>query len=226
MSCEYINRMPAKIILWGGTGQAKVVRPIIEHYDGRLIAVFDDTNGLCSPFPDIKLYHGSEFMSWAAMQKADEIGFCVSIGNPHGKMRLELTEKLINMGFIPITIAHRSAVIAADAKIGTGTQIMAGAVICPEVVIGRQCIINTSSSVDHECKLGDGVEIAPGATLCGNIQVENYAWIGAGATILPRLRIGTNSIVGAGAVVTKDVPSNSIVKGVPARLSKHRSNHE
>lgn len=50
------------------------------------------------------------------------------------------------------------------------------------------------------------------------VLVKKGAWIGAGATILPGVTIGQNSIVAAGAVVTKDVPDNSIVGGVPAKL--------
>ena len=46
------------------------------------------------------------------------------------------------------------------------------------------------------------------------------AWIGAGATILPGVTIGENSVVGAGSVVTRDVESNTIVAGNPARVIK------
>lgn len=52
------------------------------------------------------------------------------------------------------------------------------------------------------------------------IHIKNNAWIGAGATILPGVTIGENSIVAAGAVVNKDVPANTIVGGVPAKIIK------
>ncbi len=52
------------------------------------------------------------------------------------------------------------------------------------------------------------------------IVIKRNAWIGAGATILPYITIGENAIVAAGAVVTKDVPDNSIVAGVPAKIVK------
>ena len=45
-----INELPPKIVLWGGTGQAKVLRPIIEHYGSSVVAVVDDTAELKSPF--------------------------------------------------------------------------------------------------------------------------------------------------------------------------------
>jgi acetyltransferase-like isoleucine patch superfamily enzyme len=51
-----------------------------------------------------------------------------------------------------------------------------------------------------------------------SVVIKRNAWIGAGATVLPGVTVGENSIVAAGAVVTKDVPDNSIVGGVPAKL--------
>jgi acetyltransferase-like isoleucine patch superfamily enzyme len=51
-----------------------------------------------------------------------------------------------------------------------------------------------------------------------SILVKRNAWIGAGATILPGVTIGENSIVAAGAVVNKDVPANTIVGGIPAKI--------
>lgn len=52
------------------------------------------------------------------------------------------------------------------------------------------------------------------------IHIKKNAWIGAGATILQGVTIGENSVVAAGAVVSKDVPDNVIVGGVPAKIIK------
>ncbi|MCD8044518.1 MAG: sugar O-acetyltransferase [Tannerellaceae bacterium] len=53
-----------------------------------------------------------------------------------------------------------------------------------------------------------------------SILIRKNAWIGAGATILQGVTVGENAIVAAGAVVSKDVPDNTIVGGIPARLIK------
>jgi acetyltransferase-like isoleucine patch superfamily enzyme len=58
------------------------------------------------------------------------------------------------------------------------------------------------------------------ALICKPIVIQRNAWIGAGATILPGVTIGENAVVAAGAVVSRDVPANIIVGGVPAKFLK------
>jgi acetyltransferase-like isoleucine patch superfamily enzyme len=72
----------------------------------------------------------------------------------------------------------------------------------------------------HDNIIGNFVTIAPRAVLLGRVIIEDCVFIGANATILPNVIVGRNSIVGAGAVVTKDVPHNTIARGVPARFYK------
>lgn len=218
-----LNRLPPEVILWGGTGQAKVSRPIIEHCGARIVGVFDDTPFLPRPFPDVELHLGWRgFKRWIRQRGRDELGFCIAIGNPHGRVRLQLHERLVEEGLQPVTIAHWTAHVADSACLESGSQVMAGAVISENVRIGRQCIVNTNASVDHDSVLEDGVEVAPGATLCGEVRVMVNGWICAGATLLPRVSIGPDAIVGAGAVVTRDVASGDTVVGTPARPLRKR----
>jgi acetyltransferase-like isoleucine patch superfamily enzyme len=50
------------------------------------------------------------------------------------------------------------------------------------------------------------------------VHIKRNAWIGAAATILPGVTVGENSVVAAGALVAKDVPDNTVVAGVPAKV--------
>jgi acetyltransferase-like isoleucine patch superfamily enzyme len=62
------------------------------------------------------------------------------------------------------------------------------------------------------------------ALICKPIHIKRKAWIGAAATILPGVTIGENAIIAAGAVVSKDVPDNVTVAGIPARIIKSIEN--
>lgn len=212
-----INKMPELVILWGAVGQAKLVRPIVKHFGGRIAAVFDDNPKFQSPWPETPIYYGWDaLISWISERDTSDMGFIIGLGGK-GRVRLELHDKMAALGIDPITLVHPSAIIDEEAEINAGSQIMAGTVIGPEVQIGRQCVINTGASVDHNCILNDGSEISPGVTLCGHVTVGIAAWVTAGATVLPMVNIGADSVVGAGSMVNRDVPEGLTVVGMPAK---------
>jgi acetyltransferase-like isoleucine patch superfamily enzyme len=72
--------------------------------------------------------------------------------------------------------------------------------------------------------LSEGHPISPAerhSLVPGHIHIKKNAWIGAGATILPGVTIGENAVVAAGAVVSKNVPANTVVGGIPAKHIKN-----
>jgi sugar O-acyltransferase (sialic acid O-acetyltransferase NeuD family) len=199
--------IPSEIIFWGASSQARSNRGIVEHYGSKLVAVFDDTPNFKSPFSDVPLYQGWEgFLTWIAKQKnKNDIGFSIAIGNPHGRIRLKLHDKLINEGLKPVRLIHPSAYIDGSAEIGEGSQIMAGAIVAFEAKVGKQCIVNSNAVVEHECDIADAVEIQPGATVLGLSRIGENSTIGTGAIVLSRLNIGSDVTVGAGTVVSSDI---------------------
>lgn len=84
--------------------------------------------------------------------------------------------------------------------------------------IGRHVTVSTNVTfVTHDGGTWVFTEEYPSLQRFGPIHIEDNCFIGTSAVLMPGVRVGPNAIVGAGSVVTKDVPPNTVVAGVPAR---------
>ncbi len=84
------------------------------------------------------------------------------------------------------------------------------------ISIGDGCQIGHNvvmATLNHSLAPAERANITPAP-----IELERNVWIGSNATILPGVTIGENAVVAAGAVVTRDVPANTVVGGVPAKV--------
>ena len=224
---QKIETVCDRLIMWGASDQCRVNYPILKELGCKVQALVDDTPNKISPLDGIPLFIGVEcFGDYLKTIDVSGLGFVVAIGNPYGHVRLRLHDFLKELGLLPISFADPTASICKSVLYGEGLQVMPFALIHNDVVIGRECIINTRALVYHDCKLEDGVEIGPGAVLCGRVSVGEGTWIGANATVRQRINIGSNSIIGAGAVVVADIPDNVVVAGVPAKIIKENIVYE
>jgi sugar O-acyltransferase (sialic acid O-acetyltransferase NeuD family) len=119
--------------------------------------------------------------------------------------RKAVFDQLRKLGCKFPAIIHKTAYVSDEADVYDGAQIMAGAVVQYGAKIGKNTIINTRATVEHDCVIGDHCHIAPGAVLCGGVVLGNEVHIGAGAVVLQNKVIGNGAIIAAGAVVTRDV---------------------
>lgn len=151
-----------------------------------------------------------------------DAGIAIAIGDP--ALRLQLRARLPHGAARRLaTLVHPRAWLAAHARLGAGCQLLAGAMVNADALLGDLVVLNLGASVSHDCRLGDGVTLGPGARLAGGVEVGDGAELGMGAQVLPRLSIGAGAMIAAGAVVTRDVPAGALAVGVPARLRARRS---
>ena len=92
-------------------------------------------------------------------------------------------------------------------------QDQGGIEIGDNVLIGQQVVLAT---LNHDLMPEKRANMSPAP-----IKIGNDVWIGAHATILAGVTIGNGAVIAAGAVVTKDVPANTVVGGVPAKIIKN-----
>lgn len=100
------------------------------------------------------------------------------------------------------------------------------------VFINHSAVLSASGGIEFE----EGVMAAPCLRIAtinhdmydrhvtytyGKVHIKKNAWLGMNVTICPGVTIGENAVVAAGAVVTKDVPDNAVVGGVPAKVIKY-----
>ncbi|OLC69902.1 MAG: sugar acetyltransferase [Betaproteobacteria bacterium 13_1_40CM_4_64_4] len=209
----------AKIVLWGATGQAKVLREALEGSGIDIVAIVDSRQ-LVSPIAGVPILIGEAGLdAWLVKHEAPAtLLFAIAVGGASGTDRLKLYDLVQRRGLSAYTVVHRTAFVAADAQLGEGCQVLAKAAVCTHAKLGKVVIVNTAASVDHDCIVGDGVHVAPGARLAGEVSIGARAFVGIGAVVLPRLHVGEDAIVGAGAVVTRDVSAGATVVGNPARV--------
>jgi len=87
------------------------------------------------------------------------------------------------------------------------------------VRIGNHCTIASGVAfVTHDGGAWIFREEIPSLNVFGKIEIKDNCFIGIKSMLMPNVTIGPNAVVGAGAVVTKDVPANTVVAGVPARV--------
>ena len=144
--------------------------------------------------------------------------------------------------------------ISDKAKIGKNVKIWHFAYVGDNAEIGNDVKIGSLTHIDYDVKIGDNtlieglvyipplsrigrnVFIGPGAALTNDpyppsgkligVTIENNAIIGSKAVIKAGVTIGKNSVVAMGAVVTKDIPPDTVVAGVPAKLKYSREEYD
>lgn len=211
------------MLIVGAKGFAKEVLEIqYQLKDIENLVFYDDVNIniediLYNQFPVLKSIE-------KAKQYFDTVEkrFTIGIGNPN--LRCNLYQKFSDIGGdFTSTISPKADIGNFGNTISTGSNIMTGTIITNDVKIGEGALINLNCTVGHDCTIGKFVELSPGVHVSGNCQIGDFTEIGTNATILPKITIGKNVTIGAGTVVTKNIPDDAVVVGIPGKIIKFKN---
>jgi len=206
------------LVIWGAGGHGKVVLDLARR-TGRyrqICFIDDDPARVGQTLCDCLVVRKDD-----AFDAPVDAQLIIAIGSNHIRTEKFLGAQSSRRSMV--TLTHPTAVLDPSSTIGTGSVVMAGAILNACVRVGENCIVNTGAILEHDCRIGDHCHISPRATLGGQVIVGPYAHIGIGAVILPRISIGEGAVVGAGAVVIRPVAPFTTVVGVPAKPISHTS---
>lgn len=203
--------MKNKLLIIGASGHGKVVADIaLKMNKWERIHFLDDNPNLTSSIGLDVIGNSKQIPSFIEY-------YDVFVGIGNNKVRERINQKLESLkASIPVLI-HPSAIIGEQVQIDKGTVVMAGVIINCSTMIGKGCIINTGSTIDHDNNIDDYVHISPGANLAGAVVIGKKSWIGIGSTVSNNITIDEDCTIGAGAVVIKDIEEPGVYVGIPVR---------
>lgn len=165
-----------------------------------------------------KIHECMDRLSQEALQLTVELNGCYHTPEEIRDLMERLTQKPVDESFrlFPpfYTDCGKNLTIGKHVFFNSGCkfQDQGGITIGDGSLIGHNVVLAT---LNHNLDPEHRGDIIPSP-----IHIGRNVWIGSGATVLPGVTIGNEAVVAAGAVVTKDVPDNTIVGGVPAKVMK------
>jgi sugar O-acyltransferase (sialic acid O-acetyltransferase NeuD family) len=216
------GKLMDKIVIIGSSGHAKVVIDIVEQEGKYAIAGLVDRG--CRAGEPILGYDvlGQDEDLPSLIERHSLAGAIVAIGDNFIRSNVAARITAACPGIQFLSAIHPRASIAREVSIGVGTVIMAGVVVNPCCAIGRFCILNSGSSLDHDSIMGDFSSLAPRATTGGNCRIGAYSALCIGAVLTHGVSVGEHAVVGAGSTVLGDIESHTVAYGTPARPIRQR----
>ena len=215
--------MPKPVLLIGSGGHASVLLEILQEQGVEILAYVDPRASVSAGFAQLRHLASDEEVQHYAV---GEVELVLGLGSlPGNDLRKRVFDRFKAMGYRFRTVVASSAVMSPSAVLDEGVQVLHGGIVSANAQIGRNTIINTRASIDHDCQLGADNHVAPGAVLCGGVKTGSGVHVGTAAGVIQSIQIGNNVTVGAGATVTRNVPDGMVV--YPARgMMKQQNIHE
>ncbi len=122
-------------------------------------------------------------------------------------------------GYRLASFVSSRALVPPDLELKPNTMIMEGSVLQPQVRVGKNCMLWSTTRLGFRTAIGDHCWVVC-AIFGEGVEVGPYSFVGLNATVAPGLKLGRSSLIGAGALVMKDTPDYAVLKGVASEVSR------
>lgn len=169
-------------------------------------------------FDTPSVVHGKPvYQDLARFGAAADLAVLVAIGQPGARRRA--TEALIKCGVRHFpSLVHPRAWLGENVVLGEGVIICAGALLTTDIHIAAHCHINIGTSIGHDARFGAYCTLSPGVRVSGKVTLHEEVEVGSAASLIPGVTVGARTVIGAGAAVVRDIASDSLAVGVPAKV--------
>jgi len=125
-------------------------------------------------------------------------------------LRARIFEELKEIGFQMPVLISPYAYVSPDSIIGEGTIIMHGAIVNAGAKIGSNCILNSSSLVEHDVVVGDNCHISTSVVLNGGAHIRSGSFIGSGSIVQEHAEIASFSVIPMGAHIFREAKTRKV----------------
>ncbi len=221
--------MKKKIVIFGSGGHSKVVfSEIIKLKKYIILGFIDDLQHKRKKIITFrnKTYYNlgkiEDLIKSNKDKKKSKNNFYGIIGIGSNNIRNKIVNKVskIDKLFKWESIISKDCILNGDVKIDEGSLVLSGVIINTQSKIGKHCIINTSSSIDHDNHFKNFSSCGPGVITGGNISIGEKSHLGIGSVVKNGIKIGKNTIIGGNSFVNKGCADNSLYYGVPIKKIK------
>jgi len=210
------------IFILGASGHGKSILDVVKlEKRYHLIGFIDSIKTVGSDYCGYPIL-GREADLDGLMQNYQVKDFMIAIGDNYQRFAVAERIQKAHPSLQLVTSIHPSAVISSDVTIGAGSVIMPHVTVVSGCSIGKGCILNTKSSLDHDSVMGDWSSLAPGVTTGGNVKIGIRSSIGLGGNIIEKVEIGQDTVIGAGSLVLKNISDRLLAYGSPCKSVRDR----
>ena len=207
------------IVIVGAGGFGREVhlwaKRLLEGPDYRFKGFIDDNPDSANNLPAHTKLLGAIQPGAIQYQILENDRFIYAIGSIDNKR--EIVTGLQDRGAKFISLIHPTAIVAETANIGQGVVICPFALVSDQADLSDFVMVNCYASCAHDTRVGRYSILSPYATLNGFVELEQEVFLGTHATVTAGRKVGARSRISANSVAMTDVPSQSIVVGVPGK---------